>query len=90
MLYRISKVVAIILSLNTSSAVGTPFAVLTSESANSDQPQPADFDGDNKMDIAVFRPSDGNWYMLSSSTGAFSAVPFGSPADVGVPSAYNP
>ena len=27
------------------------------------QPQPADFDGDNKADVAVFRQTDGNWYV---------------------------
>ena len=43
-----------------------------------------DFDGDGQSDIAVYRPTGGNWYVLRSSDGQFSSFQFGADTDIPV------
>ncbi|MDQ4122625.1 MAG: hypothetical protein M3209_14400 [Acidobacteriota bacterium] len=50
---------------------------------------PADFDGDNKTDVSVFRPDSGNWFVSNSTNNAFRAEPFGANGDVIVPGDYD-
>jgi hypothetical protein len=43
---------------------------------------------DGKTDFAVFRGSEGNWYIFLSSTSTYKAMHFGATGDVPVPAAY--
>jgi hypothetical protein len=48
----------------------------------------ADFDGDGRTDLSVYRPSEGNWYLNRSTTG-FGVVHWGISTDVPVPDDYD-
>ncbi|HMU32224.1 MAG TPA: M36 family metallopeptidase [Pyrinomonadaceae bacterium] len=55
--------------------------------SNNSRP-PADFDGDGKTDVSVFRDSAGDWY-LNRSTAGFTAMHFGSSGDIPTPGDFD-
>jgi hypothetical protein len=48
----------------------------------------ADFDGDGKTDVSVFRPAEGTWYLLRSQAG-FTGAQFGISSDRITPGDYD-
>lgn len=55
-----------------------------------DIPAPGDYDGDAKTDFCIYRPSEGNWYLLKSGSGNTLAVnAFGNNGDEPAPADYN-
>ncbi len=49
----------------------------------------ADFDGDGKTDVSVFRPETGSWYILNSANASFRAIAFGNNLDILAPGDYD-
>ncbi|HEX8250575.1 MAG TPA: FG-GAP-like repeat-containing protein, partial [Pyrinomonadaceae bacterium] len=62
---------------------------LTFGNSATDKIVPGDYDGDNRTDFAVWRTTDGTWYLIKSSTGAFSGFQFGTGGDLPAPGDYD-
>ena len=65
------------------------FTVVPFGTSDTDKIIPADFDGDGKTDIAIWRTTNGVWYYLRSSDGSFSAFAFGQTGDLPTPGDYD-
>ncbi len=49
---------------------------------------PFDFDGDDRTDLSIFRPSNGQWWTTRSLSGATTVATFGVSTDILVPGEY--
>jgi Tol biopolymer transport system component len=56
---------------------------------NGDKPMRGDYDGDGKLDAAVFRPIDNVWYIRNSLNGALRSDYWGIASDKFVPADYD-
>ena len=44
--------------------------------------------GDGKADVAIWRPTSGQWWIINSSNGAVQSPSWGVNGDTAIPSAY--
>ncbi|MCV4614855.1 hypothetical protein OFM04_33675, partial [Escherichia coli] len=49
-----------------------------------DIPTPGDYDGDGRVDEAVFRQSSGLWFIRKSSDTSLAVIPWGTAGDIPV------
>jgi CubicO group peptidase (beta-lactamase class C family) len=54
-----------------------------------DVPVPANYDGVGGAEIAVYRPSNGTWYVRDARTNGYASYRFGLPDDIPVPGDYD-
>lgn len=65
-------------------------ASVTTFGTSSDKPVPGDYTGDGVSDIAFWRPSTGEWFVIRSGTfPSFYSFPFGTNGDIPAPGDYD-
>ncbi len=57
--------------------------------ASTDKAVQGDYTGDGKSDVAFWRPSTGEWYILRSEDTSYYSAPFGTATDIPAPGDYD-
>jgi subtilisin-like proprotein convertase family protein len=73
----------------TISVAGQTFNITQLAGGTTTRRMAADFDGDNRSDLSIFRPSAGQWWYQQSSNNSVRAFGFGAGTDKIVPADYD-
>jgi outer membrane protein assembly factor BamB len=60
----------------------SPSPIQWGEGTLGDVPAPADYDGDGRADLVVWRPGQGTWHIISSAIGAQDTIQWGQAGDI--------
>ena len=63
--------------------------IVTFGGIQGDIPVPGDYDGDERADLAIFRPAEGGWYVRNSADASVASVSYGQNGDIPTPGDFD-